>query len=51
MIKYFRELLATLKSIDNKLASIEKNTDRLTRCTYETREGYVLRTKESIERY
>jgi len=32
LIKYFVELLNTLKSIDSRLAKIEENTERLAQC-------------------
>ncbi|PSU74515.1 hypothetical protein CTM67_19155 [Photobacterium phosphoreum] len=51
IINYFRELLATLKNIDNKLTSIVKSIDRLAACVHEIRQGHILKTKESIEKY
>ena len=40
MIKFFKELLETLKSIDNRLATIEANTKNLSDCVKRNHHGH-----------
>lgn len=51
MIKYFKELLATLKSIDKRLAVIEENSNRLNQCVKDNSRGYGNRSSISTSHW
>ena len=51
MIKYFRELLATLKSIDQRLEAIEKYMARLDKCVLTNHNTYGDRHSVSTKNF
>lgn len=51
MIKYFKELLKTLKAIEAHLAKIEENTKRVAKCVEEGHHNYGDRTSLSTKNW
>lgn len=51
MIKYFKDLLKTLKSIDSNLANIARNTERLAKCVKEDHHSHGDRASVSTKHW
>jgi hypothetical protein len=50
-MKYFKDLLATLKSIDESLKKIEKNSEKVAECVKTSSRGFGDKTSLSTKHW